>query len=112
MLTIISDLCGIVMGFVNLPNPAFVLIVHRFGEPFLSGMCIVLVHEKVSVVLVAHKKSTPSINEWCKPSTTCTQNEYLAPLIVNSMFVLCPSLDILKTGAIAYADLFVCFTQF
>lgn len=49
------------MGFVNLHNPAFVLIVHRFGEPFLSGMCIVLVHEKVSVVSVTHKKSTPSI---------------------------------------------------
>lgn len=47
-----------------------------------------LVHEKVSVVLVAHIKYTPSINEWCKPSTTCTQNEYLAPLIVNYMSVL------------------------
>lgn len=89
MFTFISGLWDIVLGFVNLPNPAFVLIVHSFGEPFLSGMCIVLVHEKVSVVLLAHKKSTPSINEWCKPSTTCTQNEYLAPLIVNYICLFC-----------------------
>lgn len=61
--TFISDLWGTMMGFDNLPKPALVLIVHTFGEPLSSGMCIVLVPEKVSVVLVAHKKSTRNMNE-------------------------------------------------
>lgn len=63
ILIFIFDFWGIMMGFDNFFKFVLVLIVYIFGELLLFGMCIVLVLEKVSVVLVVYKKFIFNMNE-------------------------------------------------